>query len=65
MRAFVLLRQQALSHRELSEKLKKIERKYNKQFKDVYEALNYLLTKDKQQVEHRSRERIGFKRNNE
>lgn len=65
MRAFIVLRQYALSHKDLTEKLKKIERKYNKQFKDVYEALNYLLTKDKQQEEHRNRERIGFKRNNE
>ncbi|GAB3420303.1 ORF6N domain-containing protein [Niabella aquatica] len=65
MRAFIVLRQYALSHKDLTEKLKKIERKYNKQFKDVYEALNYLLTKDKQQEEHRNRERIGFKRNSE
>jgi len=65
MRAFIVLRQYALSHKDLTEKLKKIERKYHKKFKDVYEALNYLLTKDKQQEEHRSRARIGFKINNE
>lgn len=61
MRAFVLIRHFALSHKELTAKLKKLETKYNKQFKDVYEALNYLIQKDKQEVEQRERKRIGFK----
>jgi len=61
MRAFVFIRQYALSHKELTNKLKEIENKYNKQFKDVYEAINYLLKKDKQEIEHRNRKRIGFK----
>jgi hypothetical protein len=43
MRAFVFLRDYALSHKDLTEKLKELEGKYNKQFKDVYEAINYLL----------------------
>lgn len=63
MRAFVVLRQYALSHKDLTEKLKKIERKYNKQFKDVYEALNYLLTKDRQETNQQQRNRIGYKIN--
>ena len=65
MRAFVFIRQYALSHKDLTEKLKKLERKYNRHFKDVYEALNYLLQKDKQQAEQQTaqqqRKRIGFK----
>lgn len=61
MRTFVLIRQHALSHKDLTEKLKKLERKYNKQFKDVYEVLNYLLKKDKQEIAQRERQRIGFK----
>ncbi|MFN0188224.1 MAG: ORF6N domain-containing protein [Bacteroidia bacterium] len=61
MRAFVFIRQYALSHRDLTEKLKEIETKYNKQFKDVYEALNYLLNKDKQEVVQKERKRIGYK----
>ncbi|TAM95842.1 MAG: ORF6N domain-containing protein [Chitinophagaceae bacterium] len=65
VRAFILLRQYALSHKDLTDKLKKLERKYNKQFKDVYEALNYLLKKDKQETEQRARQRIGFKTNSE
>ena len=47
MRAFVFIRQYALSHKDLTEKLKELENKYDKQFKDVYEAINYLLQKDK------------------
>lgn len=65
MRAFVFIRQYALSHKDLTDKLKKLERKYNRQFKDIYEALNYLLQKDKQETEQRERKRIGFKREGE
>ena len=60
MRAFVFIRQYALTHKDLTDKLKELESKYNKQFKDVYEAINYLLKKDKQETEHRECKRIGF-----
>ena len=63
MRAFVFIRQYALTHKDLTEKLKDLESKYNKQFKDVYEAINYLLDKDKQETEHTNRTKIGFKTN--
>ncbi len=62
MRAFVFVRQYALSHKDLTDKLKKMERKYNRRFKDVYEAMNYLLQKDKQETEQQKRKRIGFKK---
>jgi hypothetical protein len=65
MRAFVFIRQYALSHKDLTDKLKELETKYNKQFKDVNEALNYLLQKDKQETEQKERKRIGFKTGNE
>ena len=61
MRAFVFLRQYAISHKDLSEKLKEIETKYDKQFSDVYEAINYLLEKDKQDTEIKERTKIGYK----
>jgi hypothetical protein len=64
MRAFVFMRQYALSHKDLTEKLRVLESKYNKQFKDVYEAINYLLQKDKQETEHGQRTRIRFKPKN-
>lgn len=61
MRAFVLMRQYALSHKDLTEKLKQMEEKYDRQFNDVHEVLNYLLQKDKQEITQRERKRIGFK----
>jgi len=32
----------------------------NRQFKDIYEALNYLLEKDKKELEQKNRKRIGY-----
>lgn len=61
MRAFVFIRQYALSHNDLTNKLSELEATYNKQFKDVYEAINYLMQKDNQEIEHNERNPIGFK----
>ena len=61
IRAFVQLRQFALSHSELSQKLNEIENKYDKQFESVYEALNYLIQKDKQETTQEQRNKIGYK----
>lgn len=61
MRAYVMVRQYALTYKELTAKLKEIESK----FTDVYEAINYLLNKDKQQNEQKQRKRIGFYTGNE
>lgn len=64
MRAFVFMRQYALTHKDLTEKLQELENKYDKQFKDVYDAINFLLQKDNQETEQKQRKRIGFKPNN-
>ena len=61
MRVFVLVRQFALSNKELTIKLHELESRYNKQFKDVYDAINFLLQKDKQAMAQNQRKRIGFK----
>lgn len=61
MRAFVLIRQYALSHKDLTEKLKKIEEKFNTQFTDVFDAINYLLEKDHIKTQQEKRTRIGYK----
>jgi len=61
VKAFISLKQFFLGNAELSEKLKELESRYNKQFNDVYEAINYLLEKDKQEEGQKGRERIGFK----
>ena len=60
MRAFVLVRQYALSDKELSVHLNELESKYNQQFKDVYDAINFLLQRDKQRIDLHQRKRIGF-----
>lgn len=60
MRAFVFIRQYALSHNDLTTKLLELESKYDKQFKDVYEAINFLLQKDVQETEQKQRRRIGY-----
>jgi hypothetical protein len=62
MRAFVYFRQLILSNKELSNKLVAMEEKYNKKFKDVFEALNYLLNKDKQVEEVKVRTKIVFRK---
>jgi hypothetical protein len=61
VRAFIALKQYTTSHMDLMDKLKILESKYNKQFKDVYEAINYLLQKDKIEKEQKERKRIGYK----
>ena len=61
MRAFVFVRQYALSHKDLTEKLNELELKYDQQFKDVYDAINFLLQKDIQETEQKRRKRIGYK----
>lgn len=62
MRAFVFLRQFALSHKELTQKLRELESKYDQQFKDVYEAINFLISKDKQITGQQERNKIGYKK---
>ena len=61
VRAFVQLRQFALTNSELSIKLKEIEKKYEKQFDSVFEALNYLIQKDSQTIDQEKRNKIGYK----
>ncbi|MGE5448779.1 MAG: ORF6N domain-containing protein [Bacteroidales bacterium] len=61
MRAFVFMRQYALTHKDLTEKLLELETRYDKQFNDIYDAINFLLKKDSQETEQKQRKRIGFK----
>jgi len=62
VRAFVFLRKYALSHTELTQKLQELETKYNKQFKDVFEAINFLLQKEKASNSQKRRKLIGYKK---
>ncbi len=61
MRAFVLLRQFALSHTDLTEKLNELELRYDQKFSDIHQALNYLVQKDKKTISQKQREKIGFR----
>ena len=56
MRAFVRLRQMLASHTELSHKLAALEKKYDKQFKVVFDAIRELMTP----VTAKGKRPIGF-----
>ena len=60
IRAFVHIRQYALNHLELTNQLKQLEIKYDKQFDDVFEAINYLLKKDSQEKQLKERKSVGY-----
>jgi len=64
VRAFVFMRKYALTHQELTLKLNELENRYDKQFKDVYEAIAFLVQKDKADSAQKQRKQIGFKPNN-
>jgi len=57
MRAFVQMRQLIETNKELKEKLRELENKYDEHFKAVFEAINNLIHE-----KTKPRERIGFKK---
>ena len=61
IRTFVLIRQHLLNYKELQDKIKKLEKKYNKNFNDIYKVLELLLNDKQQKEDFEQRERIGFK----
>ena len=65
MRTFVLIRQHALSYKDLAEKIKKLESKYNKNFKQVFAALELLLQDKQEQEDLKNRTPIGYQINQE
>ena len=62
VRSFVFIRRFAISHSELFQQLKNLAKKYDKQFDDVFEAINYLLKKDNLEKQIESRKKIGYKK---
>ncbi len=60
MRAFVRLREMIASHKELAKKLEELEKKYDAQFKVVFDAIHALLKPPK-----KPKRRIGFETNEE
>jgi hypothetical protein len=61
MRAFVTLRKYALNYSEIASKLCELEQQFNRQFADVYDALNYLMSDKQEREAFEERKRIGFK----
>ena len=61
MRAFVMMRQFALTYRELSEKLIELEKLNNQKFDDIEQVLTYLIQKDNQQTQQANRLEVGYK----
>ena len=57
MRAFALLRQHQSDSKELKAKIEELEIEMNIKFKDIYEALNFLLSPKSERTP------IGYKRN--
>lgn len=55
MRTFVRLREMIASHRELAKKLEELEKRYDAQFRSVFEAIRQLMTPSSSR-----RPQIGF-----
>ena len=62
VRAFIMLRQMVVTYKELEGKIRQLEKKYNKQFKTIYEALQMLMEEKQIKGDWNERERIGFKK---
>ncbi len=62
MRAFVMIRQFALTYQELNEKLIALEKKHNQKFTDIDQVLNYLIQKDQQLTQQTARKQVGYKK---
>jgi len=58
MRTFVKLREMIASHKDLAERLDELEKKYDAQFRVVFEAIRQLMI----QPEPKKKRRIGFLR---
>jgi len=62
MRAFVMMRQWAMTYQELSDKLSDLEKLHNQKFNDIDQVLNYLIQKDQKSVQQAERKEIVFKK---
>ena len=62
MRAFVMMRQFALTYQEISEKLIELEKLHNQKFDDIEQVLTYLIQKDNQQTQQITRKQVGYKK---
>lgn len=61
VRAFIALREMAMHYKDLAKKIGELEKSYNRQFSNIYEALQALMEEKQHQDDFKNRERIGFK----
>lgn len=62
VRAFVALRRTLLNIEDLKSQIKDLETKYDSQFEDVFEAIQFLMTENKEIATQNERTKIGFKK---
>lgn len=62
VRAFVALRRTLLNMENFQSQIKDLEMKYDSQFEDVFEAIQFLMTENKEIVTQNERTRIGYKK---
>ena len=62
VRAFVALRKAILNIDNLQSQLKELEAKYDNQFEDIFEAIQFLMTENKEIATQNERTKIGYKK---
>jgi phage regulator Rha-like protein len=62
VRAFVVLRRTLLNFENLQSQMKDLEMKYDSQFEDIFEAIQFLMTENKEIATQNERTKIGFKK---
>ena len=62
IRVFVVLRQHLADYKDLKEAIAILEKEMNTKFKDINQALHYLLNKDQKEIDQANRKQIGYKR---
>ena len=60
MRTFIKIREMLATHKDLKQKIEELEKKYDAQFKVVFDAIKQLM-----EPPQKTRKRIGFLRENE
>jgi hypothetical protein len=62
VRAFVALRRTLLNIENFHSQIKDLEMKYDSQFEDVFEAIQFLMTENKEIATQSERVKIGYKK---
>jgi hypothetical protein len=62
IRAFIELKKLILFESQLTVQLKQLVAKYDQQFDDIFETINYLLKKDNLERQTKERRKIGYKK---